>query len=96
MAEGGIGSTINNNMIFNDKGETAGARYIYVYVTQIDYGTSYLSLTGNVIVGVRSSDIGFFFDGGSHKLVVVSSGNEAAQVGIVSHDAGGATETDGT
>jgi Right handed beta helix region len=95
-ADGGIGSTIFNNMIFNDKGETTSARYIYVGITQANYGTGYLSVTGNVIVGVRTSDAGFFFGGGSHKLVVASTGNQVANVGIVSSDTGGVTETDGT
>lgn len=94
--QGSVGSTISNNKISNSKGEEPGARYVYVGITQVNYGTGYLSVTGNVIVGVRSSDVGFSFDGGSNKLVVASSGNEVAQVGTVTSDARGVTRTSGT
>jgi hypothetical protein len=94
--QGGMGSTIFNNTISNNSGETAGARYIYVAITQTNYGTGHLSVTGNVILGIRSSDIGFFFNGGSNKLVVASSGNEVAHVGTVSMDTRGVMETHGT
>jgi hypothetical protein len=80
-AQGDVGSTIFNNKVFNDNGETAGATYIYVAVTQANYSTGYLSVTGNVIVGVRASDVGFSFSGGQNKLVVASGGNVVARVG---------------
>jgi parallel beta-helix repeat protein len=94
--QGSVGSTISDNKISNDKGEDPGARYVYVGVAQVNYGTGYLSVTGNVIVGVRSSDVGFSFGGGSNELVVASSGNEVAQVGTVTSDARGVTRTSGT
>jgi parallel beta-helix repeat protein len=94
--QGGIGSTIFNNKIFNDLGESAGAKYIYLCITRTNYGTGYLSVTGNVIVGNRSSDVGLAFDGGSNKLIVVSSGNEVAHVGTVKSDTRSATVTAGT
>jgi hypothetical protein len=94
-AQGDIGSTIFNNKVFNDKGESAGARYVYVGITRTNYGTGHLSVTGNVIVGVRSSDVGLSFDGGSNKLVVASSGNVVAQVGTISSAASGVTLTGG-
>jgi parallel beta-helix repeat protein len=95
-AQGGIGSTIFNNKIFNNAGESAGAKYIYLRITRTNYGTGYLSVTGNVIVGDKSSDVGLAFDGGSNKLIVVSSGNEVAQVGTVISDTRSATVTAGT
>jgi hypothetical protein len=86
-AQGGMGSTIFNNTISNNKGETGGAKYIYIAVTRTNYGTGYLSVTGNIVLGVRSSDVGLSFDGGANKLSVASSGNKVAQVGTVSrHD----------
>jgi hypothetical protein len=94
-AQGDIGSTIFNNKVFNDKGESAGARYVYVGITRTNYGTGHLSVTGNVIVGVRSSDVGLSFDGGSNRLVVASSGNVVAQVGTISSAASGVTLTGG-
>jgi hypothetical protein len=86
-AQGGMGSTIFSNTISNNKGEMGGARYIYIAVTRTNYGNGYLSVTGNTVLGVRSSDVGLSFDGGTSKLSVASSGNKVAQVGTVSrHD----------
>ncbi len=93
--QGDIGSTIFSNKVFNRIGETAGARYVYIGITQTDYGTGYLSVTGNLIVGVHSSDVGFSFNGGSNKLIVVSSGNQVVRVGTVRSD-GRVTVTGGT
>jgi hypothetical protein len=94
-AQGGMGSTIFNNTIANNSGEATGAKYIYIAVTA-NYGTAYLSTTGNIILASRSDDVGFFFSGGSGKLVVVSSGNKVARTGIVSRHALNVTETHGT
>jgi parallel beta-helix repeat protein len=94
-AQGGIGSTIFNNKIFNDLGESAGAKYIYLCIDGTNYGTAYLTVTGNVIVGDQSSDVGLSFDGGSNELVVVSSGNEVAQVGTADTHTSSVTETSG-
>jgi hypothetical protein len=94
--QGGIGSTIFNNKISNDKGESPGARYIYVCILGTNYGTGYLSVTGNVIVGDRLSDVGVSFSGGANRLVVASSGNEVANVGITRSDTSSVTETAGT
>jgi hypothetical protein len=86
-AQGGMGSTIFNNTISNNKGENGGAKYTYIAVTRVNYGTGYLTVTGNVVLGVRSSDVGLSFNGGTNKLVVASSGNKVARVGTVSrHD----------
>jgi parallel beta-helix repeat protein len=88
-AQGSVGSTIFNNKIVNDAGETAGARYVYVAVQQANYGTAYLSVTGNVIVGDRPSDVGFSFAAGAHQLAVTSGGNEVSGVGAARSDGGG-------
>jgi len=94
--QGGIGSTIFNNKIFNDRGESAGAKYIYLCITGTNYGTGYLTVTGNVIVGDRSSDVGLSFDGGPNKLIVVSSGNQVVHVGTANSVARSAMVTAGT
>lgn len=91
-----IASTIFNNKIFNKGGESSGAKYIYLRITRTNYGMGYLSVTGNVIVGDRSSDVGLAFSGGSNKLMVASSGNLVAQVGTVNSVARSATVTAGT
>jgi hypothetical protein len=93
--QGGIGSTIFNNKVFNT-GENAGAKYIYLCVAEANYGTAYLSVTGNVIVGDQPSDVGLSFDGGSNKLIVAADGNEVAHVGTVSSKAISATVGAGT
>jgi hypothetical protein len=54
-----------------------------------------LSVTGNTVLGVRSSDIGLSFAGGANKLSVASSGNKVAQVGTVSRHDRNATLTKG-
>ena len=86
-----------NNKIFNDHGESAGAKYsLSLLYAGTNYGTGYLSVTGNVIVGDQSSDIGLSFDGGSNKLIVASSGNLVAHVGTANSDTRSVTETAGT
>lgn len=94
--QGRVGSTIFNNKIFNHNGESPGAKYIYLHITGTNYGIGYLSVTGNVIVGDRSSDVGLAFDGGSNKLIVASSGNEIGHVGTVNRATRSVTETGGT
>jgi hypothetical protein len=93
--QGDIGAAIFSNKIFNDSGESTGARYVYLCITGTTYGTGYLSVTGNVIVGDRPSDVGLSFDGGSNKLVVVSSGNEVANVGTADSDTASVNQTTG-
>ena len=95
-AQQGMGSTIFNNTIANNSGETTGAKYIYVAVTQANYGTGYLSVSGNIILASRSNDVGFFFNGAPNKLVVVSSGNKVVPTGTVSRNGLNVTETHGT
>lgn len=80
-AQNGPGSTILGNKILNDKGETSGARYIYIGITSVHSGTGYLAVTGNVIMGDRPSDVGMSFSGGTAQLVVSASGNEITGVG---------------
>lgn len=94
--QGGVGSTIFNNKISNDKGEGRRARYIYLCITGTNYGTGFLSVTGNVIVGDQRSDVGLSFSGGANKLAVVSSGNEVANVGTIRSDTSSVTESAGT
>jgi Right handed beta helix region len=95
---GGAGSTIAGNKVFNDGGETAGARYTYIAITwagQPGESTGYLSVTGNVIVGARPSDVGFSFSGSPGKLVIASSGNLVATAGTARSSGGNVTVTGG-
>jgi hypothetical protein len=94
--QAGIGSTIFNNKIFNDKGENPGSRYVYIGIVRTNYGIGYLSLTGNVIVGDQPTDVGLSFDGGANKLLVTSSGNVIANVGTISSRSSSVTESTGS
>ncbi len=82
-AQGGSGSTIDSNKVFNDAGERSGAAYVYIAVTRTNYGTGHLAVTGNVIGGVRHSDIGLQFSGGTQRLTVAVYGNDVSGVGTV-------------
>jgi parallel beta-helix repeat protein len=95
-AQGSIGSTIDGNQVFNDGGETGDATHVYIAVTQVNYGTSYLSVTGNVIVGAGQRDVGFSFSGGANHLVVASAGNLVSNVGTVTQRSGSASVSAGT
>jgi Right handed beta helix region len=88
--QGGSGSNIFSNMLYNVKGEVGNSKHVYVGIMGTNYGTGYLSATGNVVIGDKTSDIGFFFDGGYHRLVVASTGNEIAGVGTATSYAHGA------
>ena len=86
-AQGSIGSTISGNKVFNS-GENSGSRYVYIGVTQVNSGVSYLAVTGNVILGPGRGSVGMLFSGGSNHLVVASSGNMIAGVGTPTHQSG--------
>ena len=77
-AQGGIGSTITANKVFNS-GARGGVSYVYIGITQVNAGTSYLAVTGNVILG-SGQGTGLSFAGGGNNLVVATSGNEVAGV----------------
>ena len=96
VVQGNVGSTISRNKIANDLGETAGASHVYIAVPRARGGTGYLSVTGNVIVGARSADVGFSFTGSPDRLVIASAGNQVAGVGTVQRHAGNVTVTRGS
>jgi hypothetical protein len=82
-AQGGPSSTISGNRVFMFPAEKSGTSYRYIAVTQVNYGTGAVTLTGNSIVGAGSSaDTGFYFNAGSGvTLNVTSAGNAVASVG---------------
>lgn len=73
--QGGLGSVIADNKVFNDNGEQAEADHVYIAVTVTNYGTGYLSVSGNVIGTVARADQAFYFNGAPHALVVASAAN---------------------
>ena len=80
-AQDGPGSTILGNKIFNVRGETQGAHYVYLAITQANGGTGHIAVTGNVIMGRGTGDVGMSFSGGSYRLVFATSGNVITGVG---------------
>jgi len=84
----GNGSTISGNKVFNDLGESGHAGHIYIGIIRTNAGTGYLSVTGNVIVGASQDDIGLYFNGGAHHLVVASAGNVVSNVGTAAQHSG--------
>lgn len=81
IAQNGIGSTIFNNKLANDSGESPGARDVYLQVYAPSNGTGYLSVTGNVITADRPGDTGLSFPGSPAGLRVATAGNEIAGAG---------------
>jgi hypothetical protein len=93
-AQGGIGSTISGNSVFNAPGLSRSASYVYIGITRVNSGTSYLAASGNVIVGTGGG-VGFLFSGGANRLVVASSGNEVVGVGTAIRRSGDVVVTRG-
>jgi Right handed beta helix region len=81
--QGDAASTIANNRVFMFTAETAGTSYDYIALTQVNYGSGYVTVTGNDIRGAGSAaDTGFYFNAGSGKtLTVTSTGNLVTSVG---------------
>lgn len=95
-AQGGYGSSINGNKINNNGTRPDGASYIFLGITQVNYGTGSVSVTGNVIVGTRPGDVGLYFSGGGNRLVVASSGNVVSAVHTVHKLGSGVSASNGT
>jgi hypothetical protein len=79
--QGGLGSVIAANKVFNDTGEQPGVGYVYIAITAANYGTGYLSASGNVIATLVRTDEAFYFNGAPHALVVTSAGNQISGPG---------------
>jgi hypothetical protein len=79
--QGGPGSVIAGNKVFNATGELPGAGHVYIAVTAANYGTGHLSVVGNVIGTAVGADQAFYFNGAPHALVVASAANEVSGPG---------------
>ena len=93
-AQNGPGSTIMGNKIFNGRAGTSGAQYVFLAITQA-VGTGHAAVTGNVIMGGSAGGVGMLFDGGSHTLLVATSGNEITGVATELVARSGAVATSG-
>jgi hypothetical protein len=81
-AQGGAGSAITGNKVFNfNGGQAEEAGHVFMAVTATNYGTGYLSVFGNVIGTLARADRAFYFNGGLHALVVASVGNQVSGPG---------------
>lgn len=80
-AQGGPGSAIAANKVFNDTGEQPGVGYVYIAITTTNYGTGHLSVFGNVIATLVRADKAFYFNGAPHALVVASAANQVSGPG---------------
>ena len=81
--QGDAASTITGNRVFMFPAEKAGTSYRYIAITQVNYGTGYVTVTGNNIRGAgKTADTGFYYNAGSGvTLKITSSGNSVASVG---------------
>jgi parallel beta-helix repeat protein len=80
--QGDVASTVSGNKVFNDgAAESATASHTYIALTQVGYGIGNVAVTGNVVVGRQSSDVGLSFTGGGNPLQVSSTGNRVSGVG---------------
>ena len=82
-AQGGLGSAITANKVFNDSGEQPGVSYVYIAVPVANYGTGYLSVSANVIATLVRADKAFYFNGAPHTLVVTSAANQVSGPGTI-------------
>ena len=76
--QGDAATTITGNRVFNFNGEGNNkSTYIYVAISQVNYGTGRASVTGNAIRGAGSSrSTGLYYNvGGGSGLIVTSTGN---------------------
>jgi hypothetical protein len=79
--QGGNGSTIFGNRIFNDLGETGNATHIYIGITSVNGRTGNIAINGNAIRGAGLRDVAFSFSAGAGTLTVAVAGNVVTQVG---------------
>jgi putative cofactor-binding repeat protein len=81
--QGDAASTITGNRVFMFPAEKAGTSYRYIAITQVNYGSGDVTVTGNTIRGAgKTADTGFYYNAGSGvTLEVTSSGNAVVSVG---------------
>lgn len=73
--------------------EKAGTTYRYIAITGVNYGSAYVTVTGNNIRGAgKAADTGFYYSAGSGvTLNVTSSGNSVASVATTRTTGAGVT-----
>jgi hypothetical protein len=91
--QGGSASTITGNRVFMYQPERPGSRYVYIAITRVNYGTGYVTVADNDIVGRgTAADLGFSYSAGTRTaLRVTSVGNLAGEVTGVRFTGAGVT-----
>jgi hypothetical protein len=82
-AQGGSASVITGNKVFRLNAKTAGAKFVFIGIPQVNYGTGMVNVVNNVIRGAGSElDIGLSYRvGGAEGLMVLSAMNNVQAVG---------------
>jgi parallel beta-helix repeat protein len=86
--QSGNGSTIYDNRVFNDLGETGLAAHVYIGITGVNSGTGYVAATGNVIRGASQRDVALSFTATLGNLIVATAGNVITDVGTAVRHSG--------
>ena len=94
-AQGGIGSTITGNRVFCHCGGSGAATHVSIGITKVNSGTSYLAVSGNVIIGAGTG-VGLLLSAGANRLMVGLSGNEIVGVRTLLRRVGNVSVTAGT
>jgi hypothetical protein len=79
--QGGNGTTIYGNRIFNDLGETGDATHIYIGITSVNGRSGNLAIYGNAIRGAGPRDVALSLSAGAGSLTVALAGNVVTRVG---------------
>lgn len=86
--QGGNGSTIYGNRIFNDLGETGHAEHVYIGITAVNATTGNLAVSGNAIRGASLHDVALSFSAAPGSLTLAAAGNVITNVGTLLRHSG--------
>jgi len=91
--QGGAASVITGNKIFHLTPEPGNNTFIYIGLTQVNYGTGVVNVVDNAIRGIANiNNIGLSYQlGGGVGLVVLSASNDVVSVGSARIVAAGVT-----
>jgi len=94
-AQGGIGSTIKGSRVLCQGGGNSESTRVSIGITRVNSGTSYLAVSGNVILGAGTG-VGLLLSAGTNRLMVGLSGNEIGGVRTSLRRVGNVSVTAGT
>ncbi len=94
-AQGSIGSTITGNRVFCRCGGNGATTHVAIGITRVNSGTSYLAVSGNVVIG-SGAGIGLLLSAGANRLIAALSGNVIVGVTTLRRQVGNVSVTAGT